>query len=118
MNNIDDMPPMCHDCPYWEVCEEPYICPTQYKKKEPNAGGEEKHMGDLISRKDLLESYDKDHQGPPGGARKLIEEAPEEPAIPTKWIYDYLDKLGLDTAERNAVVQMFVAWKKDEEKKV
>lgn len=29
MNNIDDMPPKCHDCPYWEVCEEPYVCPTQ-----------------------------------------------------------------------------------------
>jgi len=33
-------------------------------------------MDDLISRKDLLEAYDKAHQGPPGGARKLIEEAP------------------------------------------
>ena len=117
MNNIDDMPPMCHDCPYWEVCEEPYVCPIQDKmsmwvKKEPHTGD------DLISRKDLLASYDKAHQGPPGGARKLIEEAPEEPAIPTKWMHDYLDKLGPDTAERNAVVQMFVAWKKDEEKKV
>lgn len=33
-------------------------------------------MDDLISRKDLLEAYDKAHKGPPGGARKLIEEAP------------------------------------------
>lgn len=32
---------------------------------------------DLISRKALLEAYDKAHQGPPGGARKLIEEAPD-----------------------------------------
>ena len=31
---------------------------------------------DLISRKALLAAYDKAHQGPPGGARKLIEEAP------------------------------------------
>lgn len=31
---------------------------------------------DLISRKALLEAYDKMHKGPPGGARKLIEEAP------------------------------------------
>lgn len=30
---------------------------------------------DLISRKALLEAYDKAHQGPPGGARKLMEEA-------------------------------------------
>lgn len=33
MNNIDDMPPKCHDCPYWEICEEPYICQTQDEKK-------------------------------------------------------------------------------------
>ena len=32
MNNIDDMPPMCHDCPYWEICEKPYVCPTQDEK--------------------------------------------------------------------------------------
>ena len=31
---------------------------------------------DLISRKALLKAYDKAHKGPPGGARKLIEEAP------------------------------------------
>lgn len=31
---------------------------------------------DLVSRKWLLDEYDKRHDGPPGGARKLIEEAP------------------------------------------
>ena len=34
-------------------------------------------MDDLISKKALLETYDKVHQGPPGRARKLIEEAPD-----------------------------------------
>lgn len=34
MNNIDDMQPKCHECPYWEMCEEPYICPTQDKEEE------------------------------------------------------------------------------------
>lgn len=36
MNNIDDMPPKCHDCAYWELCESPYVCPDQYttQKKE------------------------------------------------------------------------------------
>lgn len=34
-------------------------------------------MNDLISRSALLAAYDKAHKGPPGGARKLIEEAPE-----------------------------------------
>ena len=34
-------------------------------------------MDDFISRSALLAAYDKAHHGPPGGARKLIEEAPE-----------------------------------------
>ena len=33
-------------------------------------------MSDLISRSALLAAYDAAHKGPPGGARKLIEEAP------------------------------------------
>lgn len=36
---------------------------------------------DLISRKALIEAYDKAHKGPPGGARKLMEEAPGVDAI-------------------------------------
>lgn len=31
---------------------------------------------DYVSRKWLLDEYDKRHKGPPGGARKMIEEAP------------------------------------------
>jgi len=34
-------------------------------------------MDNLISRSALLAAYNKAHQGPPGGARKLIEEAPD-----------------------------------------
>lgn len=26
MNNIDEMPQKCHDCPYWEIAEKPYVC--------------------------------------------------------------------------------------------
>lgn len=26
MNDIEQMPAKCHDCPYWEVCEYPYVC--------------------------------------------------------------------------------------------
>lgn len=33
-------------------------------------------MSDYISRQWLLNEYDKRHKGPPGGARKMIEEAP------------------------------------------
>jgi len=32
--------------------------------------------GDTISRQWCLNEYDRRHQGPPGGARKIIEEAP------------------------------------------
>lgn len=31
---------------------------------------------DIVSRKGLLEEYDRQHVGPPGGARKIIEKAP------------------------------------------
>lgn len=33
-------------------------------------------MDDLISRKALIAEYDRVHIGPPGGARKLMEDAP------------------------------------------
>lgn len=32
MNKIDEMWPICHDCPYWEVCEPPYICEATEQK--------------------------------------------------------------------------------------
>ncbi len=33
-------------------------------------------FGDLVSRQYLLNEYDRQHEGPPGGARKIIETAP------------------------------------------
>lgn len=33
-------------------------------------------MSDYVSRQYLLDEYDRQHQGPPGGARKIIAEAP------------------------------------------
>lgn len=32
MNNIDEMWSICHDCPYWEVCDPPYICEITEEK--------------------------------------------------------------------------------------
>lgn len=32
MNNIDEMWTICHDCPYWEVCEPPFICEVTKEK--------------------------------------------------------------------------------------
>lgn len=37
---------------------------------------------DLISRKALIAEYDRVHVGAPGGARKLMEEAPAVDAVP------------------------------------
>ena len=38
-------------------------------------------MDDLISRKALIAEYDRVHIGPPGGARKLMEDAPSVDAV-------------------------------------
>ena len=38
-------------------------------------------MDDLIRRKALIAEYDRVHIGPPGGARKLMEEAPAVDAV-------------------------------------
>ena len=46
-------------------------------------------MADYVSRQYLLAEYDRQHQGPPGGARKIIKEAPSEdvaPVIHGKWM--------------------------------
>lgn len=29
MNDINKMPPKCQYCPYWEVCEYPWVCPDR-----------------------------------------------------------------------------------------
>ena len=39
-------------------------------------------MVDLISRDYVLSEYDRQHNGPPGGARKIMEEAPAVDAAP------------------------------------
>lgn len=69
-------------------------CPIQCEKCENNVnladflealktvldafgnGSEIPNSSDLVSRSYLLAEYDRQHQGPPGGARKIIEEAP------------------------------------------
>ena len=33
MNDINEMPPVCAYCPYWEVCKPPYICASIEDKK-------------------------------------------------------------------------------------
>lgn len=46
-------------------------------------------MNDYVSRQYLLNEYDRQHEGPPGGARKIIAEAPAAsvaPIVPGRWI--------------------------------
>ena len=47
----------------------------------------------LIDKEKLIDEYDRVHQGPPGGARKLMEDAEYVPAIPLDWIRGYIDRL-------------------------
>lgn len=34
MNDINEMPPKCQYCPYWEVCEYPWVCPDMWQQDE------------------------------------------------------------------------------------
>lgn len=44
----------------------------------------------LIDKEKLIAEYDRVHVGPPGGARKLMEDAEDVPAIPLAWIKGYI----------------------------
>ena len=48
----------------------------------------------LINREILIAEYDRVHVGPPGGARKLMEEAPEVKA-PSRMIGRWVKVLGI-----------------------
>ena len=74
-------------------------------------------MADYISRQYLLDEYDRQHQGPPGGARKIIAEAPAAdvaPVVHAHWIrYDDADIVeGYYVPEYEC--SKCRAWKKDD----
>lgn len=50
MNNIDEMPPRCHDCPYWEICEEPYVCPVDVQATDMN----NEWRNETVYKKDIV----------------------------------------------------------------
>ena len=70
-----EMPRDCYECKVWFECfdEKPpfnmikSVCPL-VEVKEPH--------GDLVDRDELLAEYDRQHKGPAGGARKIMEMAP------------------------------------------
>jgi hypothetical protein len=46
-------------------------------------------MADLISRAYVLAEYDRQHKGSPGGARKIIEDAPAVDAVTVEYLMKY-----------------------------
>lgn len=74
----------------------------------------------LIDREKLIEEYDRVHNGPAGGARKLMEEAPTVDAIPVEWINDHvawLESMDADVArsDARAIKVMLTKWKMEQE---
>ena len=59
-------------------------------------------MSDYVSRQYLLDEYDRQHQGPPGGARKIIAEAPPADVVPTE-----PQEIGYDQCA-NAMLKMWM----------
>ena len=77
MNDIDKMPVKCRDCPYWELAVDPWYCgDCKDRLKKP--------VNDFVSRQWLIDEYHRRHEGPPGGALKMIEEAPAADVEPVR----------------------------------
>lgn len=63
-------------------------------------------MNDLISRKALLAEYDRVHVGPPGGARKLIKDAPRVDAVDfPHWATERAYKNGYEQGKNDALAK-------------
>ena len=74
----------------------------------------------LIEKEKLIAEYDRVHVGPPGGARKLMEDADEVPAIKLEWIGEYLawlESMDADVAwgDARAIKVMLAKWKIEQE---
>lgn len=70
----------------------------------------------LIKRETLLAAYDAAHKGPPGGARKLIEEAPEVEAITVEWLKAQNTSTEYyKTVQGQAVELVLELWQKEQE---
>ena len=70
-------------------------------------------MNDIVSRQWLLDEYDRRHEGPPGGARKIIEEAPA--ATLCGYSLDYLLIIAKLMASANVTPEVMVSTIKDVE---
>lgn len=70
----------------WAMPEKDFLAWLNSPTEMTGTSGKDIFVGtnDLVSRQYLLTEYDRQHVGPPGGARKIIEEAP--PVRNTDWI--------------------------------
>ena len=71
-----DTPTTCKGCPFDKQSAECIIDLMRAALELIEGGQQEAGANDFVSRQYLLAEYDRQHQGPPGGARKIIEEAP------------------------------------------
>ena len=77
----------------------------------------------LINKEDLIAEYDKAHQGPPGGARKLMVKAEPVEAIPIKDLERIAQVLRNSREYElrvigNALPGIVSAWKEEQEASV
>lgn len=82
-----EMPKNCASCRLWDTCEymqdfDDWI--SIYEAVEDGDLVMDKNCplvevktphGDLVDRKELLAEYDRQHKGPAGGARRIMEQA-------------------------------------------
>ena len=38
MNDVNEMPPKCQSCTYWELCEYPYVCGDMRGEQDDEMG--------------------------------------------------------------------------------
>ena len=60
MNDINEMPPKCQYCPYWEVCEYPWVCPDREQLATNLQQTCNQLATDTISRQAAIEAIKED----------------------------------------------------------
>ena len=61
MNDINEMPPKCQYCPYWEVCEYPWVCPDREQLATNLKQTCNQLTTDTISRKAAIDAVHKSY---------------------------------------------------------
>jgi hypothetical protein len=83
--------PICHDCPYWEICEPPYICgATEQKIKEKN----------LNKFEEIKDDYE---------IKTIIKTIKNDVIEYIKWIIEGLNKLNKENYSKKEVKQILMS---------